>query len=290
VGLAGLEGTKLSGVRQNLLTERRRNLPALKTPSSEITSSTPRKPNSFGFRVLIRAVPPVLDWYLRFVDWTSRKYVFNEEHDGDKLRNETTIYVSFHQGLLYFIQHFRDRNGVIMASRSRDGDLVTAILHRFGYQAARGSSSRGGKEALQEMISIVKDGIVSGGLVCDAPRGPYGEPKIGIVLLAAESGRPLVPCAFWVSRKILARSWDRTLLPLPFSRIYFTFGEPIRVPAGASREHYEEIRRELGERIMALLFEMQEATGEPRQDFRPRGYAGAGTRTPEEIGDQANGP
>jgi hypothetical protein len=72
-----------------------------------------------------------------------------------------------------------------------------------------------------------------------------------------------------MSRKILARNWDRTLVPLPFSRICFGYGEPILVPAGASREKCEEIRRELGESIMALLFEMQEAVGEPRQDFRP---------------------
>jgi lysophospholipid acyltransferase (LPLAT)-like uncharacterized protein len=262
----------------------------LKTPSSEITPSNARKPNTLGFRILIRIVPIILDWYLRFVDWTSKKTVFNEEHDGDKLRGETTIFVSFHQGLLYFIQHFRDRNGVIMASRSRDGDLVTAILHRFGFQAVRGSSSRGGKEALREMIPFLRDGIASGGLVCDAPRGPYGEPKIGIVLLAAESGRPLVPCAFWLTRKILARSWDRTLLPLPFSRIYFTFGQPILVPAGAPREKYEQIRRELGARIMELLFEMQEAAGEPRQDFRSPGSLSGEIRTPEESGDQAHGP
>jgi hypothetical protein len=72
-----------------------------------------------------------------------------------------------------------------------------------------------------------------------------------------------------MSRKVLARNWDRTLVPLPFSRICFGYGEPIFVPAGASQEECEHIRRELGERIMALLFEMQEAVGDPRQDFRP---------------------
>jgi lysophospholipid acyltransferase (LPLAT)-like uncharacterized protein len=222
-----------------------------------------------GFRVLLRVVPPLLDRYLRFVSWTSREQVFHEEHDGCKLRGERTIFVSFHQGLIYFIQHFRDRSGVVMASRSQDGELVSAILRRFGFTSVRGSSSQGGKEALQEMIPLLRDGIASGGLVCDAPRGPYGDPKIGIVLLAKESGRPLVPCAFWMTRKVLARNWDRTLLPLPFSRIYFTYGEPIHVNRGASQEECEDIRIALGERIMALLFQMQEAAGEPRQDFRP---------------------
>ncbi len=207
--------------------------------------------------------------------WTSKKRVFNEEYDGCRLRGETTIFVSLHQGLIYFVDHFRARNGVVMASQSRDGELASAILRRFGFRAVRGCSSRGGKEALQQMIPLLRDGIASGGLVCDAPRGPYGEPKIGIVLLARESGRPLVPCAFWMSRKILAQNWDRTLVPLPFSRICFGYGPPIFVPAGASRQRCEDIRRELGESIMALLFEMQEAAGEPRQDFRPSAARGA---------------
>ena len=240
-----------------------------------MTTSGSQRSTSLVFRMLLWIVPLLLDWYLRFVIWTSKKRIFHEEYDGYKLRGETTIFVSFHQGLFYFIYHFRDQMGVVMASRSRDGELVSAILRRFGYRVARGSSSRGGKEALQEMILILRDGIASGGLVCDAPRGPYGEPKIGIVLLARESGRPLVPCAVWMSRKVLARNWDRTLVPLPFSRICFGYAQPILVPKEASREECEDIRRELGERITALLFEMQEAVGEPRQDFRASAARGS---------------
>ncbi len=104
--------------------------------------------------MLLWIVPLLLDGYLRFVTWTSKKRVFHEEYDGCRLRGETTIFVSFHQGLFYFIHHFRDRMGVVMASRSRDGELVNAILRRFGFRAVRGSSSRGGKEALQEMIAV----------------------------------------------------------------------------------------------------------------------------------------
>ncbi len=249
----------------------------MKARSFETTTCNGQSSSSLGFHVLLWLAPFLLDWYLRLVSWTSNKRVFHEEYDG-ALRGETTIFVSFHQGLIYFVHHFRDRNGVVMVSRSRDGELVSAILRRLGFRPVRGSSSRGGKDALQEMIPFLREGLASGGLVCDGPRGPYGEPKIGIVLLARESGRPLVPCAFWMSRKVLARNWDRTLVPLPFSRICFGYGQPIFVPAGTSREECEDIRRELGERIMALLFEMQEAVGDPRQDFRPsaaRGFADA---------------
>lgn len=225
--------------------------------------------HGLGFRLLLWFLPRLLDGYLRFVDWTSRKTIIDEHYDTSGTRNETCIFASVHQGLLYFIQHYRDRDGIVMASRSQDGDLVVAILRRFGWQPVRGSSSFGGIKALTEMIAPIRDGVASGGLVCDAPRGPYGDPKIGIVLLAKETGRPITPCAIWMTRKLLGRNWDRTLIPLPFSRIFFKFGEPISVPADARSDECERLRRRLGDRIMALVFDVQEASGEPRQDFRP---------------------
>lgn len=234
-------------------------------PSSE----GPDRPRTLGFRLTLWLVPRLLDWYLRFVDVTSRKTVLNEEYDTFKTQNRTCLYVSFHQGLLYFIQHFRGRGTVVMASKSRDGDVVAAILERFGWRAVRGSSSFRGKEALGEMIPIFRDEIACGGLVCDAPRGPYGDPKIGIVLLAKESGQPMTPAAIWTTRLVLGKNWDRTIIPLPFSRIYFAFDEPIPVPADASPEECERLRRLLGERILHLFFRVQEAAGVPRQDFRP---------------------
>lgn len=227
------------------------------------------RPHSPGFRIALWLVPRVLDWYLRFVDFTSKKTVHGEEFDTFKTHGRACLYVSFHQGLLYFIQHYRDRGAVVMASQSRDGDMVTAILERFGWRAVRGSSSRGGKEALADMIPVFRDRAVCGGLVCDAPRGPYGDPKIGIVLLARDSGQPMTPCGLWTSRLLLGRNWDRTIIPLPFSRIHFGFGEAIHVPADASPDECERLRRLLGERIQALYFLMQEAAGAAHQDFRP---------------------
>jgi lysophospholipid acyltransferase (LPLAT)-like uncharacterized protein len=224
--------------------------------------------HSLWFRFLLLSTPWILDLYMRFVDWTSTKTVLHGEHDGLKLRGDPTVFSTFHQGLLYSIQHFRDRDGVIMASRSRDGDLVAAVLRRFGFRSVRGSDSRYGRGALKAMIAALREGA-SGGMVCDGSRGPYGAVKIGVVALAKHSGRPLVPCGCWMTRKLLLRNWDRTLIPLPFTRICFAYGEPIRVAADATREESEAIRRELAERITALIFEAQEALGEPRRDFRP---------------------
>lgn len=219
-------------------------------------------------RLALWLVPRLVDAYLCFVEFTSHKTVENEAYDTFRSEGRTCIYVSLHQGLLYFVQHFRDRGTVVMASRSKDGNIVTAILERFGWRAIRGSSSRGGREALAEMVPVFRDEVVCGGLVCDAPRGPYGDPKIGIVLLARDSGNPMTPVGIWSSRHILGRNWDRTLLPLPFSRIHLVFGEPIPVPADASREECERLRTLLGGRIAELIFHSQKVVGAPHQDFR----------------------
>jgi lysophospholipid acyltransferase (LPLAT)-like uncharacterized protein len=220
------------------------------------------------FWLACRLAPPLIDGYLRFVDWTSTRTILHGERDRCKLHGEPTVFVSFHQGFPYFAQHFRDRNGVVMASASRDAELAVRVIQRLGIRAARGSDSNFGKQALSEMIPIVRDEGISGGLVCDGPRGPYGAAKIGIILLARDAGRPLVPCSYWFSRKKLLSNWDRTLLPLPFSKIVFSYGPPIEVPSDATREQCEALRQTLSDRIAACLFECQEAIGEPRQDFR----------------------
>ncbi len=231
------------------------------------SADRPRR-HPIGGRLLLWLVPRLLDWYMRFVEFTSRKTVYNEAYDTFMSQGTTCIYVSFHQGLLHFIQYFRDRGTVVMASRSKDGDLVSAILQRFGWRAVRGSSSRGGKEALAEMVPVFREQTVCGGLVCDAPRGPYGDPKIGIVLLARDSGHPMTPCAVWTTRQVLGRNWDHTIIPLPFGHIHFAFGAPLPVPPNATNEECEHVRRVLGERIVRLYLQVQQAAGARRQDFR----------------------
>jgi lysophospholipid acyltransferase (LPLAT)-like uncharacterized protein len=136
-----------------------------------------------------------------------------------------------------------------MVSRSKDGEIIARVLKLFGFRSARGSSSRGGKEALQVMIETINREQCSGGLVADAPRGPFGVAKIGIVKLAKETGLPLIPVMWWAKRKIMFNSWDKTLMPLPFTRIIFFYEAPIFVPPEASNERVEEIRAQLTDQL-----------------------------------------
>lgn len=116
---------------------------------------------------------------------------------------------------------------VTMTSRSNDGELAAGIAEQFGIVAARGSSSRGGREALSEMEDLVRGGVVPfGALTVDGPRGPWREVKPGVIALARRLGVPLIPITFSCRRAWVLRSWDRMVLPKPFTKVIVAYGEP----------------------------------------------------------------
>ena len=189
---------------------------------------------------------------------TCRVTVIDKEHEDQYLReNKPLLFVSWHQGLLYYVYHFRNRNGLIMVSQSRDGDLINRILRLFGFQSVRGSSSRGGKEAMYEMIERVNQTRCSAGLVADAPKGPFGVAKTGIIKIAQQTGLPLIPVMCWATRKKVFNSWDKTLLPLPFSHIVMFYAPPIFVPADADNRQIEKMRQDLTDQLNRMHREAQ---------------------------------
>lgn len=138
-----------------------------------------------------------------------------------------------------------------MVSRSWDGELIDRSLRRMGYDTTRGSSSRGGKEALWEMIDIIKQRNYCSGLAVDAPRGPARKVKMGIVVIARETGKPVVPLVSWATRQIQFSSWDKMILPLPFSTIVLAWGKPVEVPQGLGSDEYERLRQEIEDNMVA---------------------------------------
>ena len=208
----------------------------------------------FALRLQIAVAAWLVDWLSRAVARSSRLVELRSEYDLDR-RGEVCVVVTLHQGLFYLMHHFRSRGGIVMASRSRDGDFVSAVLKRLGNHVARGSDRRGGLHALDEMIGFVRSGRGSAALTCDGPRGPYGAVKLGVIKLARDTGRPLVPCAVWASPNRLLRNWDRTLLPLPFSRIVVGWGRPIEVPANADGRMLCSLRETLAKQLAELVAE-----------------------------------
>jgi len=131
---------------------------------------------------------------------------------------------------------------VTMASRSNDGALAAGIVEQLGIVAARGSSSRGGREALFEMEDMIRGGAVPfGALTVDGPRGPWREVKPGVIALARRLRAPLIPITFSCRRAWVLRSWDRMVLPKPFTKVVVAYGEPWR-PERLAGESAEVLR------------------------------------------------
>ena len=165
------------------------------------------------------------------------------------------LYASWHRGLFFVVYWYRNQNVVSIASASEDGELAAQAAKRFGWITARGSSSRGGRQAYRDMEDLVKQGY-KGGLVVDAPRGPRFIAKPGIIYLAKRTGIPIIPVIWSANRFWRLQSWDRTIIPKPFARIVALFADDyIRVPAEASREDCELYRRQLDQALNRIMFQ-----------------------------------
>jgi lysophospholipid acyltransferase (LPLAT)-like uncharacterized protein len=156
-------------------------------------------------------------------------------------RRQPIIYIAWHGRILmspWVNERLRRTRGAraatVLASRSRDGELVARWVMRFGLSVVRGSSSRGGAMALRSLAAVLarSDDVV---VVPDGPRGPARELHAGVVSLAALTGAPVVPFAVSASPAITLGTWDRFQIPLPFARAAVVFGAPITVARDVDR-------------------------------------------------------
>jgi lysophospholipid acyltransferase (LPLAT)-like uncharacterized protein len=199
---------------------------------------------------LIWVIPKIFFYLSQLLFRSCRLRFVGKEHEDRFLRaGEPICFAGFHQGMLYLPFHFRDRDGVVMVSASRDGDLIAHTMARFGLRSARGSSKRGGAGALQAMIAEVNASRCSAGMIVDGPLGPAGVAKPGVLQLARDTGLPIVPGNWWARPHIEFGSWDRTIVPLPFARMVFAFEPAINVPPDATDDELERLRVDLTERL-----------------------------------------
>ncbi len=174
-----------------------------------------------------------------------------------------TVGATWHRGAIFLVWFFRRIHPMIMFSRSRDGDLLAGFAERLGVIPVRGSSSRGGGEALRKMTEFLSGpGLRKAATVLDGPRGPRCVAKKGMIVLAREAGVPLVPIMVSAHPAItLRKTWDRTLIPLPFSRAVVMFGEPWTIPRDLSGGDLEALRQEVEDTLNAMMREADRMTG-----------------------------
>jgi lysophospholipid acyltransferase (LPLAT)-like uncharacterized protein len=203
------------------------------------------KGDRLWFKAVLFILPRLVTAYFSLVEFTSRKIFLNTEYEEQICKKMPFTCACFHGTMLYPVYYCRRYPGVVMISRSWDGELIDRCLRRWGYDSTRGSSSRRGREALDELIDMIREKNYCSGLAIDAPRGPSRVVKMGIVKIARETGQPVVPAVSWATRQIEFNSWDHMILPLPFSTIVMAWAKPTFVPQGLDNEAYERLRQEI---------------------------------------------
>lgn len=208
-------------------------------------------------RLVIRGAGFALFWLIRLIGTTLRYEVKGwENHD----ESQPLVYCFWHNRIPIATHFWRDRGIIVMSSRSFDSEYIARFIQRFGYGAARGSSTRGARSALIQMIRAVRSGK-SAAFTVDGPRGPIYKAKPGALLLAAKSGAAILPFSISLDRYWELPSWDRIQIPKPFARAFVVIGEQLRVE-NSGDEHIDSKRRELETKLSALKGETDHLAGQ----------------------------
>lgn len=146
-----------------------------------------------------------------------------------RARGVPILFSLWHGRMFLPIQAHRHQGIVTMASQSEDGEIIARWLEKNGYRVVRGSTSRGGGEALRQMVRQVRSGRHAA-LTVDGPKGPPRVVQPGVLQLARLTGAWILPITYSSVRPRFFQSWDRYLLPKPFSRNVVAYGEPFPVP------------------------------------------------------------
>lgn len=201
---------------------------------------------SFKDRLLIRAADLGFFLTIKLIGRTVKFEIEGWENwEAASRQGRIPIYTFWHDRVFLATYFWQRRAIVVMTSRSFDGEYIARFIQRFGYGAARGSSSRGATGAVVEMVRLMRAGCPTA-FTIDGPRGPRYVAKMGAVLLAKKTGNPVLPFSiaaerFWEAKK----SWDRPQIPKPFTRACVFIGAPISVPADADEAMLDAKRDEL---------------------------------------------
>jgi len=219
-------------------------------------------------RGLIKPSPAVASAILyalgRVLASTLRWHVTGEEQIEDLVRQngKGVILVSWHGRTFLPVTYLRNRGYWSMISTSRDGEYQDRIFKRFGFNTVRGSTSaRGAVQATVTLLKHVKAGNVLA-MTPDGPRGPSGCAQPGVIFLAMRSGCPIIPVGISAYPRRFVPTWDRYMVPMPFSRAAMIFGEPMYVPPDVKSDEDQRLWADkLSARIDAVEREAEGRSG-----------------------------
>jgi lysophospholipid acyltransferase (LPLAT)-like uncharacterized protein len=194
--------------------------------------------------MLTKIIAQIIYYTIRLLNLTYRYEFIGIEHKQKAQEahpQKTFTYALWHQNLIGAIFSHIGEQFTMVISESKDGELVAVTCEKFGHHPARGSSTRGGKKAMIEIVRNIKKGF-PGALTVDGPKGPAHRVKPGIIEIARLCHCAILPLSpyakdYWVFKK----SWDQFRIPKPFTKIIIVIGEPIYIAEDISREKFDEI-------------------------------------------------
>lgn len=223
-----------------------------KPPFSQAVAAL--RENRLILRLMPRLAARVMRWLYRLLRIV---HVNRDSPESCWAKGERIIFAFWHGRLLMMPFAYPGKPVATLISQHRDGEYISRIAVVFGSRVIRGSATRGGVRAFKQMILALKEGL---DLVItpDGPKGPRAKVKSGVIELAKLTGAPIVPVTFSAARRRSLKSWDAFLLPLPFSRAVYIWGEPIYVDPTATKEEVAKHQELLAVRLDLLTMEADE--------------------------------
>lgn len=203
-----------------------------------------------------RFIPFLAFWIVRVLSATLRVRVTGEEKvRAAQETGKGLIVVSWHGRTFMPIARFRNKGYWAMVSTSRDGDYQNLLFQRSGINTVRGSTSaRGAVQAALTMIKHLKAGATLAHTP-DGPRGPSHVVQPGVIFMAQKSGAPIIPAGISAFPRKLFKAWDQYMIPVPFARVVWIYGDPIHIPAD---ERSEDQQRVWAERVGAAITALED--------------------------------
>ena len=202
-------------------------------------------------RFILKYIVPPLGFVLIYLfGITYRKVLVNNDIEKSLLdRGVNPIYALWHGRLLFFPFLYRWQWKLYtIVSLSTDGEIIARILSMFGVYVIRGSSYEGGTKALREMVKVVKN-KKSVFITVDGSRGPVFKVQGGVLHIARLGEAPVIPVTYGAEKAIVLKSWDRFIIPMPFTRVAVIYGEPLYIPRELKEEQHEIYRLLLEQRL-----------------------------------------
>jgi lysophospholipid acyltransferase (LPLAT)-like uncharacterized protein len=212
-------------------------VPEARTRIAAAPALPPIDPQRFTLRqrIVLRIIIFLGHSVIRLIGTTLRVSVSYEEGAQQTMDQRPLIASFWHSCMIPATYICRDMGIRVMSSDSYDGQYMGRIIHKFGFVAVKGSSSRNAVRALLGLRRALEDGWTVA-FTLDGPRGPRHKVKPGPVALSRSSGVPLTMFHAAVDKAWVLNSWDRMMIPMPFSRVLVRFGKLIHVPEDANDE------------------------------------------------------